>query len=549
MIMVKGRDAAGNILQYDEARRSDAFGKYVLIDVVPPVGDSTKFHATATSFSADAGAVSDNFLGAGYRDLVHNSYIYIVINGVIRDSSFTTSTHWDYIYDTLGVIIDSVMVVDTTWTYTERTTIIDTVWANDDGSVSSRAEVLTPGTTLRLDIYDLAGNSTSIRVQVERHVDRFTYHLCAGWNMVSLPLIMDNRTVGAIFPDVEGVYQYNPTTSSYVPLTSSDRLEYGLGYLVYTTTPRDITIEGTALNSYTVNLVPGWNLIGSIYTPVNFTSPNTTPAGAIEPHTTYWFDCYGYVASDSLIPGRGYLVLVRENAVLEVPGTGKRVSPILKSDAGTPEWLGAVIVSNSEMTKTLNIGEAKKAKDGYDAGLDIIELPIFPGQAGAYLDRNMSRSIKAGADIMEWKLTLTGNMPYTVNISGLPDGGKAELMMGNDVIALVGDVTVAPGEYKLVVYKSVKPTSYALYQNFPNPFNLGTTIIYALPEKANVTLSVYNILGGKIATLVNGDEEAGYKRVYWNGCDNTGKPVPSGIYFYKLETKNFTATQKMLLMK
>lgn len=549
VILIKGRDAAGNILEYEEARISDAFGKYVLIDVVPPTGDSTRFRATSTGISASAGAVNDNFLSAGYVDPVHNSYIYIVVNGIIRDSSFTTSTHWDYVYDSLGVIIDSVLVVDTTWTYTEHSTVIDTVWANADGSVSERAEVLVPGTTLRLDIYDLAGNRSSIRVPVERHVDRFTYHLCAGWNMVSIPLILDNYTVGAVFPGVGGVYRYDPATTSYVPLTSSDELENGYGYLVYTTRPMDITIEGTALASYTINLVRGWNLIGSVYSPVSFTSPRTDPAGAIEPHTTYWFDCRGYVASDSLMPGRGYLVLVREDAVLRVPGTGKRVSPILKSDAGSTEWLGTMNVSTNGSSWTLKVGEAKNAKPGYDSGIDAVMLPPLPGEISAYLDQFMTTSIKNGSDVMEWSVTLAGTNPFSITLAGLPTGARAELVGVNRTYELEGEVTVNPGVYKLVVYKSVMPKEFALYQNFPNPFNLGTTIRYALPEDANINLSVYNMLGERIVTLVSGEEKAGYKKIFWNGCDASGRPLPSGIYFYKLEAGKFTATQKMLLMK
>ncbi len=93
------------------------------------------------------------------------------------------------------------------------------------------------------------------------------------------------------------------------------------------------------------------------------------------------------------------------------------------------------------------------------------------------------------------------------------------------------------------------PGSYALYQNFPNPFNPATTIGFDLPEAGSVRLSVYDLLGREVVTLLNGDRAAGHHTVNWNARDARGQPVSSGIYFYRLEAGSNKLSQKMLLSK
>ena len=87
-------------------------------------------------------------------------------------------------------------------------------------------------------------------------------------------------------------------------------------------------------------------------------------------------------------------------------------------------------------------------------------------------------------------------------------------------------------------------TSYNLSNNFPNPFNPSTKIAYVLKEKTNVKLLVMNALGEEVAVLVNQTQEQGYHQLDFNASN-----LPSGIYFYSLQTDNFSETKKMLLMK
>jgi hypothetical protein len=88
------------------------------------------------------------------------------------------------------------------------------------------------------------------------------------------------------------------------------------------------------------------------------------------------------------------------------------------------------------------------------------------------------------------------------------------------------------------------PLSFELLQNYPNPFNPSTTIKFGLPEKSNLTLTVYNQLGEKVAVLLTGAFEAGYHNVEWNASALT-----SGIYFYELKSEKFSSIKKLILMK
>ncbi|RKX29574.1 MAG: hypothetical protein DRP47_01450 [Candidatus Zixiibacteriota bacterium] len=93
------------------------------------------------------------------------------------------------------------------------------------------------------------------------------------------------------------------------------------------------------------------------------------------------------------------------------------------------------------------------------------------------------------------------------------------------------------------------PSSLHLYQNYPNPFNPSTTISYELVKSSPVTLEIFNILGQKVTTLVDGKRQFGLNETIWYGRNDRGRPVSSGIYFYRLITNNDTQTMKMLLLR
>jgi hypothetical protein len=96
---------------------------------------------------------------------------------------------------------------------------------------------------------------------------------------------------------------------------------------------------------------------------------------------------------------------------------------------------------------------------------------------------------------------------------------------------------------------SERITNFLLKQNYPNPFNLNTEISFLLAYQCKADLKIYNLKGQLVKTLVEKEMNRGAHTVFWDGTDNQGNPVASGIYFYKLKTPDFTSVRKMILLK
>jgi len=128
------------------------------------------------------------------------------------------------------------------------------------------------------------------------------------------------------------------------------------------------------------------------------------------------------------------------------------------------------------------------------------------------------------------------NLGYFYSMSKLAVSTISYLALNNMVVGIANrEDLVASG--------------FRLEQNYPNPFNPTTTIPYKLPGSSQVNLGIYNSLGQEVRTLVTAHQEAGEYRVVWDGRDNHGRPVPSGVYIYRLQGENFSDSRKMMLIR
>ena len=93
------------------------------------------------------------------------------------------------------------------------------------------------------------------------------------------------------------------------------------------------------------------------------------------------------------------------------------------------------------------------------------------------------------------------------------------------------------------------PTSYNLYNNYPNPFNPSTTLQYDLSENSFVDVTIYDVFGNVVNNLVFANQTKGFKSVQWNSTNNDGQPVASGIYLYSIKAENFRKTKRMIFLK
>ena len=93
------------------------------------------------------------------------------------------------------------------------------------------------------------------------------------------------------------------------------------------------------------------------------------------------------------------------------------------------------------------------------------------------------------------------------------------------------------------------PQAFNLYNNYPNPFNPVTTLRYDIPENSHVTITIYDMLGRQVKTLINQTQDAGYKSLIWDATNDYGKPVSAGIYLYQIQAGEYISTKKMVLLK
>ena len=97
--------------------------------------------------------------------------------------------------------------------------------------------------------------------------------------------------------------------------------------------------------------------------------------------------------------------------------------------------------------------------------------------------------------------------------------------------------------------ETLSPLTYELFQNYPNPFNPETTIQYSLAVSGRVIIHIYNILGQRVRTLVDDVLEAGVHRAQWDGKDDGGRNIASGVYLYRVRSGDFIETRKFILLK
>jgi len=207
------------------------------------------------------------------------------------------------------------------------------------------------------------------------------------------------------------------------------------------------------------------------------------------------------------------------------------------------EGLGNIIVTGN-FRGTATFGNTILSS----AGSDDIFVAKYDGDSNfLWVKQAGGTSFDRGREIA---LDGSGNIVVTGDFGGTATFGDTILTSAGSqdiFIAKLGLVTGIEEEFAL-------PQSFNLSQSYPNPFNPSTTIEFSVPVNSNVRLTIYNLLGQVVTTLVNEEISAGNYSVIWNGTNKNGFQVSSGVYLYKMKASgnngnSYSETKKMVLLK
>jgi hypothetical protein len=446
--------------------------------------------------------------------------------------------------------------------------------ANFNPGIQDFNDISVPATTLGILIEDPSGNLGNYRPahfalngiqklgngntlinEIRPNQATIKNEISGGWQTVSIGAILSDYTATSVFPTaIPPVYEYIPGHGYVVRNT----LANGPGYWVKFGPAQSLIQAGLVLDSINIRVSRGWNLIGSISDKVPRLNICTEPPGIII--TMYNYDGgYHYITdSDSLKPGVGYWLNSSSNGNI-----------ILLRNFNCPESEGINLFSMDKFTITDSDG---RTQDLFVANIDIdttligIDRSLPPPLPEIDFDArfNYGEFIKAvSVDSGEVNLEIdveTNAYPITLSWDLNPANGIEYSFMSDSgfgkisqIIDKKGNTIIGEnsnGKIKLFgnvgnSLSSYLPEKFELLQNYPNPFNPSTVIEFSLPENVgNVRLSIYNVLGERVAELVNTSLVAGNYQYQWNASN-----VATGMYIYELRTDKFVAVKKMMLIK
>ena len=178
----------------------------------------------------------------------------------------------------------------------------------------------------------------------------------------------------------------------------------------------------------------------------------------------------------------------------------------------------------------------------YSSGIGVDNVYVIQGDESHWLSwERLSGEIISG-DSMSMSLTMMPQQDQN-------QYETATLFLEGTTMHQAVDIVMITDPENSGIDNDVLPYKFALHQNYPNPFNPVTTLRYDLPEDAMANITIYDMMGRQVSTLVNRKQTAGYKSVQWNATNNAGSPVSAGIYLYMIQAGEFRQTKKMVLLK
>ena len=402
----------------------------------------------------------------------------------------------------------------------------------------------------------------------------------ANWDLVGLPVELEHEGYAELFPssNVNTLYGYDGTYNEAQTLTP------GAGYWLNFAEQNEVTLTGFPIRELDLDLRTNWNLISGL----SESSIVVDEGGILLPGSLYGYDGT-YSEATTLEPGNGYWVATLEAGSVSLVPADSGMSGLASSSNsfGNPRqdeaMLSQAMMIEFEQGGASLLPLVAGATIGEQYHPLQLSLPPVPpaGSVDARFENNRWITEESQVYIQLQQneeplhvvvrssassVALADAIQDSQTGDGSRDGHGASSHPSSEVEILfmsegrsLGSKAVAYGERIQVPHQADQlmitpssdntieqelPTQFALEQNYPNPFNPTTTIRYALPEPTEMTLEVYTVSGQKLASLISGTQSAGWHQVQFDASGLT-----SGVYFYRLKSKNTVLTRKFTLIK
>ncbi|MFN0157201.1 MAG: FlgD immunoglobulin-like domain containing protein [Bacteroidota bacterium] len=372
------------------------------------------------------------------------------------------------------------------------------------------------------------------------------------WNLVSVPLTRTDNSAMSMYTGAVANSAFRFNGSGYVLV---DSLAPGSGYWMKMNEATTQPLWGNPLPTVNANVTQGWNLVGSVDHDI------PTPSGGLVESFFFEYTASGYSPVSTISPGHGYWVKTNGAGVLALGPTPEEIDrpvdftqftslTIADGDGRSQKLFVSMDPQSADMLQRSELPPLPPS-GMFDARFEsqrLLEAIPVGSQHGAsfgivlqsaQIPLRVTASLKSSND---WKFFIEERRGSTVSAThALVDGATVEITAGTSLSLRM----VRGGE---------TPMEYAIAQNYPNPFNPTTRIEYALPEESKVRLTIYDVNGREVLTLVNATQPAGYLSVNWDGTNSSGASVSSGVYFFRITAQknggsSFSQTRKMVLMK
>ncbi len=355
-----------------------------------------------------------------------------------------------------------------------------------------------------------------------------------GWNIISIPVTPSDHSVSSLFPSAtSNAFTFN---NGYV---AKDSLYNGIGYWLKFNSAGSIEINGARVSNDTIFVNEGWNMIGPFHYLINISSIETSPPGIIS--SRFFGFSHGYTSDTTLHIGKGYWVKASDAGRLFVSEANQ--NPVKYSS----HLLSSSSEGSLKFTDASGSQRTLEFLNSTPDNFSLYELPPSP-PFGIFDVRFASNRFAEVITSDELKLFLnSADYPVTIKAEGVTlkikdsfNGEFINILLKKGSQLIINDSKIISLSVQIINI----PEEFILYQNYPNPFNPETTIRFGLPEASKVNLSVYNILGEKVAEILNGKTDAGFHEVMFNA-----RQLASGVYFYRLQADKHSSIRKMIILK